>query len=225
MKYWFLISLLLTSTAWATRIEGDDGQSFDESLVGEVRGCDATKKVAVLESDRAVSLRLLELEAAWELVDLLGVRRDYVLAENRQWVDGAPRHQSYQSYWESMKNTLRLMREASQRGVNYECRSASDSQCTDVFAYVRFLFGRPRPMIYLCPTFFTMDAPSKSETVLHELSHYAASTEDYASDWWAKEKSDLARGAKDAYHLELFMNDTVTRVLTRQIWMWWWPRQ
>jgi len=91
-------------------------------------------------------------------------------------------------------------------------------------AYVRFIFGRPRPMIYLCPAFYPLSPAGKAETLLHELSHYAASTEDYATDWWARENSDLARAAKDAYHIQLFMHEDINRVLARQIWAWWWPR-
>lgn len=225
MKTLIALSLLFVSfTSKATRIDLNyDPGDFVEPLASEMRGCSSQQAVKVKEAEKNVSLRLEQIVRDWALVDLMSVKRQFVDVENRQWIEGGPRNLSYQTYWQEMGTVMRLMKEKADRGLNFQCESASNRQCKEgAIAYVMVIFNRPRQMIYLCPEFFTDG--SYETTILHELSHYAANTQDYALDWWNVEKSDLKRGAKDAYHVEEFMRKEVPEVLKKSIWMWWWPK-
>lgn len=225
MKKIIILSLLFISfTSQATRIDLNyDPGDFQEPFISEIRGCDPQEMVKVREAEKNVSLRIDQLLRDWLLVDLMGVKRQFVDVENRQWVEGGPRNQSYHTYWQEMGTNLRLMNEKADRGLNFQCQSASDRQCKEgAIAYVMVIFGIPRQMIYLCPEFFTDG--SFETTIFHELSHYAAKTQDYGLDWWNVEKSDLKRGVKDAYHVEEFARKEVQEVLKKSIWMWWWPK-
>lgn len=224
MKYTILFFIiLLPLNGWSTRIDLDyDPGDFEESFDSQIRGCSSQQTVKVLEAEKNVRLRLEQLSRDWALVDLKGVKRDFVDPENRIWIPNGPKNVSYQTYWQDMGLVLRQMKEKADRGLNFQCQTARDKHCDGVIAYVMVIFGRPRQMIYLCPSFF--EDGSYETTILHELSHYASSTEDYALDWWNLEKSDLKKGARDAYHIEGFMRQEVPTYLRKTIWLWWWPK-
>lgn len=219
MKLFLILLVLTTPQAWATRVEGESHALLDAP-------CSAQQQQQNTVAEKAVLLRLSALEAQWPLLDLVGVRRDFVIPEARQWVEGSPQHQRYQDYWQSVRRTFQLMHQSARQGLTLECRDQRDRDCRgmEVLAYVRFVFGRPQRTIYLCPAFYATNGEAQAETLLHELSHSAAGTHDHALDWWRRSQSDLARAAQDAYHLQLFMHEEASRVLWRQIWVWWWPK-
>lgn len=177
-------------------------------------------------SERDIYLRLHELKKDWHLYNLIGVKRDFIDPEGRVWTNRNPSHTAYQMYWYAMKDTFDAM-ETKFSEVTYSCKTSEEKRCrgTDTIAYVLTILGRPRPVIYLCPTFFSKASlTEKSSTMFHELSHYAASTEDYALDWMDHKQPNLERATKDAYHIEAFMNGAPQGVLRNQIWAPLWPK-
>jgi hypothetical protein len=227
IKFKLSLTLLIFSfSAHATRIDSWEPNDIDEGLVGQIRNCSTTQKASIQAAEEALDLRLDEIERGWGSVDLVGVRNDYVTVENRVWTPNSPLHPIYTSYWREMKAVWEKMRAEVNRGINFECRTATDSNCRggEVIAYVKFIFNRPTRMIYLCPSFYSSSQSAKESTLFHELSHYAASTDDFALDWMNREKSDLKKAVRDAYHVEQFMNEESARVLRRVIWFWFWPK-
>lgn len=196
---------------------------LDPFLAG-ITGCTDIQKSKVYEAEKLLRDRLEALGVEWKEVDLQGVKRDFIDPQNRVWVENSSRNLTYQVYWQKLGRVFNLMREKARSGINFQCQSAWDGQCKKgALAYVMQIFGRPREMIYLCPDFFKDGIATT--TLFHELSHYAALTEDYSLDWSNLENSNLERGSRDAYNIERYMNGDVKTILKRDIWLWWWPKQ
>lgn len=224
MQFFSLIVLLFSLPAQATRF---DTTELEFDRVGAISHCSSGQTGVIQQAEKSVELRLTELLRIWPQYNLQGVKRDYVDAENRQWINGNPKHTQYQTYWADVNAVWSKMQASSRAGINFQCTTERDRHCQGggVIAYVLFLFGRPRPKIYLCPPFFKQSVDEQARTVLHELSHYAASTEDHAADWWDRSNIDLKKAAEDAHHLDEFMNSDPMGLLKRMIWFWFWPKQ
>jgi hypothetical protein len=188
--------------------------------------CTPGQLTEIGRAEKEVYLKLIEINKSWNLYNLIGVKKNFIDPEGRVWINRNPTHTAYQMYWYAMKDTFEAM-EKKISEVSYSCKEASEKRCrgTDTIAYVVFILGQPRPTIHLCPTFFNKTSlQEKTSTMFHELSHYAASTEDYALDWIHHKHPNLERAAKDAYHLEAFMKTEAQGVLRGQIWAPLWPK-
>lgn len=223
-KLTIIILLLFTFSSHATRIDvfDDSAQSLGPIAYG-IQSCTSQQGIKVREAEMLLRQRLDQIEQEWPQMDLASVKRDFIDPNHRQWIPGSRWNQTYETYWQDMARVFKQMRNKIAGGLNFQCQGAQDNQCRKgTIAYVMVIFGRPREVVYLCPAFF--EDGMYTSTLFHELSHYAANTEDYVLDWSNLEKSDLKRGAKDAYHLETFMNNPIELILKRTIWLWWWPK-
>lgn len=85
---------------------------------------------------------------------------------------------------------------------------------------MNFYVGIAGSHIHFCPDYFKLSAAGQSKTFMHELSHYAASTDDLALSLLPK-KPGLA--PDDAYYIEKFMHGNVERITEMWIWSGIWP--
>ena len=199
--------------------------------VGSIRACDGSQTQVVRTLEGMVSDRLRVLLGEIPQFDLASVKASYIDAENRLYTEGAPVNAQYSQYIRQIHTVLSKMNAASLRGVNFQCTSdRTDRHCRggEVMAYVLYgAGGQSYPMIYLCTNFFSSAGNTRgmAETVFHELSHYAANTEDYGLDWWTPKNLNLARGAMDAYHYGQFMNRDARQLLRTSIWSFLWPKK
>lgn len=192
-----------------------------------ISGCNTLQSAAVYQAEKNVLLRLSELQREWPLVDLAGVKRDYVEANQRVWVPRNPRHADYARYHQTMSSVFTAINSAlSSQKIDYQCEAASQKRCQDgqVIAYVLMLFGHSFKTVHFCPSYFQGDANDQGRTMIHEVSHAVAKTEDLALDWWNSERTDMSKAPLDAYHIEAFYNEPSTQVLKRTFWNWIWPK-
>jgi hypothetical protein len=220
MSSWFLIFSALILWGFST-----------QSSAGSVRNCDSNQTQIINTLDSMVSDRLRTLLSQMPEFELASIKETFIDPENRSYTEGSPTNSQYSQYVRSVYGVLSKMSAASQRGVNFQCTNdRTDRHCQggEVIAYVLYgPSGQSYPMIYLCTGFFRFptNTPSMAETVFHELSHYAANTEDYALDWWMPKNLNLARGAMDAYHYGQFMNRDARQLLRTSIWSFLWPKK
>ena len=219
--------VVFPALAFATRIDVNHADQVRSGNDSRVAGCDSTQIQDLSKQSRDVNVKLIENQKNWNLYDLNGVKREYVDPENLVWIENNPKHVTYRQYWNRVNQNNNLMAADSNQGLNFQCSTNSDKYCKsgDTQAYVMFFLGKPRKTIYLCPIFWKNTESTKASIIYHELSHYAASTEDFAGDWWNKNNIQLLRGAMDAYHMEEFYSNTPVNVLKRVVWTWWWPRR
>ena len=96
MKLFTLLLLTFSFSANATRFETTELE-FDR--VGGISQCSAQQTAVIHRAEKSVELRVTELLRIWPQYNLQGVKRDYVDVENRQWINGNPKHTQYQNYW------------------------------------------------------------------------------------------------------------------------------
>lgn len=199
--------------------------------VGSIRSCDASQTPLIRSLEAMVSDRLRVLLGELPQFDLASVKTSFIDVEDRLYTEGAAVNTQYAQYIRQIHSVLSKMNAASQRGVNFQCTNdRTDRHCQggEVLAYVLYgPGGQSYPMIYLCTGFFRTPGNTRgmAETVFHELSHYAANTEDYGLDWWTPKHLNLSRGAMDAYHYGQFMNRDARQLLRTSIWSFLWPKK
>jgi hypothetical protein len=222
-KALFALSLIALVPAGVTH--ADD---FETSAIGAIRGCDGAQTDALKQIEADVAARLAFLVTDIPRYDLAYVRDNFVKPTNRPWNEGSPSHAKYERYLRSIAQVFEKMRGVSQSGLTLECKnSVLERNCRggEVFAYVLFTFGQPIKRLHLCTDYFKLSPNQQRATFLHELSHYAASTDDLALDWMNGAQTDISRASQDAYHVEQFMSGDVPSTLKRQIWFWNWPKK
>jgi hypothetical protein len=207
-------------------------QDFGDKILGDVQGCSASQRTVLEAVETQVRSRVELVARELPTYTLAKVKAEFIDPENRVFDPQAAVNRDYENYISRLGAVFRSMNAEVQKGVNFSCRSdASDPQCKggEVVAYVLMDWsGHSYPRMYACDGFFknaSSDLSDVVETMIHELSHYAADTEDYALDWWTATHIDLARAANDAYHVQQFANSAPDSVLRRQIWTWLWPRK
>ena len=213
-----LLSLAQVRSTWAAQ----------DLSVARISSCSADQERVLREVDRQVSERLIELTQKLTTFDLQFVKKDFIDPSHRQYTDGDPVNQEYIQYHRRIQEVFGKMLSASQAGLNFQCMdSHNEPHCRngEVIAYVLFTGNHAQPRLYACTSFFKggSSLQTQATTTLHELSHYAADTEDWALDWWNPKHPDLNRGAEDAYHYEQFMFGDIKKILKNKIWSWLWP--
>jgi hypothetical protein len=121
-----------------------------------------------------------------------------------------------------MMVNFRKMKDALESGVGVEC----ESECRPGRnAYVNALFERTWAQmalgdIHICPPYWDLGAAQQAKIFMHELSHYALNTRDWAGDWDRRGAEDGyvtltgTNGASmDAYHIQEFMDHDSLEVL------------
>ncbi len=207
-----LFLLLATSTSFAGISNCTDGQA------GEIAA-----------AEKAVLLKLIKIEREWDNFRLDNVKKNFVIPQNRVWVNSNPRYVDYHHYWSELGATFSSMRQKVESGsVNYKCHSSWQLRCDKgkTMAYVLFLGNYSFKTVHICPAFFD---PSNRQTrngiLLHELSHSIAGTEDLSLSWVGNGTADLRRGSKDAYHLQEFQDMNPQMLLMRTVWTWMFPKK
>ncbi len=226
MSKFYIIFFLMASIAHATRI--DISNINELNTINNFLGvCNSSQSAELRSYNQQITNSLVYNYSNWPKMSLMSLKKNFVEVENRVWIDNNPKHENYRQYWEIMKGNFDLMLSDSQKGISFQCSTSSDRRCNDgVIAYVVFLFNRPIKTIHLCPIFWNDSHDGRLSTLFHELSHYSASTFDYAGDWWnGKDNINAVRGAKDAYHLQEFYYKNTDMILKRMIWNWWWPKK
>jgi hypothetical protein len=105
----------------------------------------------------------------------------------------------YRTFHNKVKNVVSKMNSTAKKGYKYTCHKASQKRCKNgsVYAYVLFILDWSYGGINICPTFFEKSKDEMLDTLLHELSHYAASTEHYMGTIMTPE--GMIESANDAY--------------------------
>lgn len=214
--------------AYATVFNINSKIEFEELSQQKLISSCSSNQSSELQSFSSILNNSLDINLSkWNQYNLIGVKNIYVIPENRIWNETNPKHLQYSTYWQNIQKNLVAMSIDSKKGIDFQCSLISDKRCQNgVIAYVVFLFNRPIKTIHLCPIFWQQSNEEKSSTLFHELSHYSASTFDYAGDWWqGKDNIDVVRGSMDAYHLQEFYTASPESTLKRMIWYWFWPKK
>ncbi|MBY0516251.1 MAG: M35 family metallopeptidase [Bacteriovoracaceae bacterium] len=201
---------------------------FSLKSFASISGCNPSQNQLVMQAEKNVILRLSDLEREWPLMSLTQVKKDFVEMNDRVWVNGNQRHTDYSQYHQSMSAVFnKIGTSLSRQEISYQCESTSQKKCQEgaVIAYVLILFGRSFKTVHLCPSYFQSDLEAQSRTLMHEVSHAVANTEDLALDWWNGDKTDMSKAPLDAYHVEAFYNEPSAMILKRTFWNWIWPRK
>ena len=118
----------------------------------------------------------------------------------------------YNQYYVSILATISQMNSAEKAGVSVavECHCKRGET-----GYVNFFLSVRYGPIHLCPPFFRLSLADRAAAYMHELSHWAADTDDLALSWFP---ADLPAAADDAHYVMKFMNGSVRSVTSKWIW-------
>jgi hypothetical protein len=203
--------------------------TFEVNALGsessDYKNCSASKTNDLLKAEQKAQIKLHKLIQKWPTASLSRVRKDYVIPQNRVWKKRNPKHAEYISYYQKMGETFLEMRDKYSE-VRFECKTERENRCkgNEVFAYVLFFFGHAKPVIHFCPAYFDKNEDQKAAILLHELSHYASSTEDLALDWSNGNSVNLHQASIDAYHIENLAEEDISSNLGRMVWNPLWPK-
>lgn len=215
----FALLMFLTPLAWSA--------SSGPLDIRAIRNCTAQQEDALKASESGLEARLRTVQDEISDHTLERVRTLFIEPTHRVWEAGSARNRAYENYLQQMDRVLGAMLGDTRSGLNMECKdSQRERHCQNgqVYAYVLFWFGSPQKTLYFCSSFFDLQPDQQQATLMHELSHYSASTDDLALSWLDLKNPDLAAAARDAYHLEQFASGDVAGTLKRQIWLWNWPK-
>jgi len=183
--------------------------------------CNEKQKTALRAAHDAVAQRLPNAKKMIDKFSWPWVLKNFIEAEKRDQGSGEePRRRQlvYDNHRRNLQVVLKKMIDTLNSGIGFEC----ECDCkNDRIAYVYAFWSD----IHFCPSFFKSSSKEQSETLLHELSHKAADTEDYKLQWWNKSNSDFGKAHNDAYFIQEFMHTKALRVERSWIWFWIWPRQ
>ena len=252
MKSFLMLGVLLASSSYANistevlpssmdttgqlndyvRISDSEFDTLESPMqVGSIRSCNPSQTSLIRSAEQQVTERVRDAAAQSPLRDLDYVKAHFIVPENRVFQDGDAVNARYTAYLARLTSVFAKMKSESDKGINFECKSdAAEAHCRngEVQAYVlASMSGRSYPVVYLCSGYFKNlnDVSGAVTTMFHELSHYAADTEDYGLDWWNAKNPDILRGANDAYHYQMFATRDLDSTLKRNIWYWLWPAQ
>jgi len=204
-------------------------QSFEIESVANIRGCSTQQANAIRSAELAVASRLQFVMTEFPKFNLEYVHQNFLIPTNRPFTSGSKENQNYEIYLQKMLSVFSRMQNATQSGVNFECKDSNDEpQCQngEVMAYVLFYGAHADPNMYLCSGYFAANHgdADRVETMFHELSHYAADTDDLALSWLSPKNFQILRAPDDAYHIQNFSAGLIQDNLRRQIWFWNWPK-
>lgn len=203
---------------------GSRNSSPKAQSVANIRNCSAGESEVIRSTDLLMQDRLDLVAGALPKFTLQYVHENFVVPKNRQWTEGSQNNRNYEAYQQRLMQVFSAMTNASHTGINFECKPNYEPNCQngEVIAYVLFIGNTPLKTMFLCEGFFK-DPGGSLETLIHELSHYAASTDDLASNWLNPPNDvNILMAPKDAYHIQNFSQGDVAHVLLRQIWFWNW---
>ncbi len=196
--------------------------------IRSIRNCTTQQEDTLKAAEAGLAERLSQLKGELPRYDLEYVRLNFIAPNGREWLIGSPRNHAYERYLRTITEVFASMESDTRSGLNMECKdSLRERHCQggQVYAYVLFLFGRPQKTLYFCSSFFGLPQDQQRATLIHELSHYSASTDDLALSWMDLKRPDLSQAPRDAYHIEQFSDDDPATTLKRQIWLWNWPKR
>ena len=202
--------------------------TLEPLAIRSMRGCSGTQEHVLRNAEADLLSRIQTVRSELPKFDLRYVYENFIVPGEREWSENSLANQRYSRYLFDMNRVFTLMENDTRSGLNFECKdSMRERHCRngEVYAYVLFLFGSPRKTIYFCGEFFRMGFDQQKETLLHELSHYSAATEDLVGNWSGGKQTDITQAPKDAYHIGYFMNGDTELTLKRQIWLWNWKRK
>ena len=195
--------------------------------IRNLKGCTAEQEDALRNAEADLLARLQHIRSELSRYSLRTVYEQFIVPNRRLWREGSEANANYVRYLEKMDRALGRMEADTRSGLDMACRDdrfERHCQNGEVYAYVLFLFGYPRKTLYFCSSFFKQSPHQQKSTLLHELSHYSASTDDLAGSWSGGGRTDILQAPTDAYHFEQFMSEDVEATLKRSIWYWNWPR-
>lgn len=195
-------------------------------------GCSVDQNLAFTKAETVVANRLNELVTMIPGFNLQYVYNNFIVPEHRTYTEGSQANADYGTYLSKLQSVFTRMQVEAQRGIEFECKDSNiepNCQGGETIAYVLFYGPHAQKRMYLCSGFFSKSGANQSldqqsQTAFHELSHYAADTDDLAGDWRTPQFTDIVKAPDDAYHIEMFVSGDVQRLLRNQIWYWNWPK-
>lgn len=128
------------------------------------------------------------------------IKREYIYPQDRVPAKKFSRpSQTYMTFHSKVKDVVSKMNQSAQKGYKYTCHTQRQKRCKggEVYAYVLFIFNYSYGGINICPNFFEKSKEEMLDTLLHELSHLAASTDHYMGTIMTPE--GMIESANDAY--------------------------
>ncbi len=189
--------------------------------------CDPAQTASLKTKANHLTERLTLLRTEMPRYTLAFVRDRYVLPMGRKWVEDSEANRNYERYLRSMSRVISAMEKDAQNGLAIECTSAiTDQRCREgeTLAYVLFILNVPIKKLYICSGFFSQSEERQLSSLMHELSHLSASTQDLGLSWMEGARSNINPAPTDAYHIEQFATGDIGQELRRQIWFWNWPK-
>lgn len=195
---------------------------FDPLGIAHMQNCQRQQRSRLIADEKHFEQRLVYLIGEIQAWDFSRVRREVLDPESREYRDNDDRVSRYERYRAAMIQNFRQMLAETQAGLALRCVPLRDRFCRggDTIAYVPVLFGSVVKRIHFCPLYF--ESGESSQTFFHELSHYAAGSDDFAHDWWSRGSVNLDRAVGDAYHIEAFWQQEPSALMRHWVWnqMW-----
>ena len=212
----------------AARADSEFSGNFEPLEIRQIRNCSASQESVLREAERGLEQRISLVRSELRKNDLAAVYESFIVPQNREWQEGSPQNLKYENYLSAMDRVFGAMESDTRAGLAIECKDArweKNCQGGEVYAYVLFWGDRPQKNLYLCTAFFALGLDQQKATLMHEVSHYSAATDDLAGSWMGGNSTDITQAPLDAYHIENFSDGDVAHELKRQIWFWNWPRR
>jgi len=188
--------------------------------------CSDEQKQVIEAAHDGAEKRLAEIKDAVDRYTYAWVLENYVIAKGRRKDIVAHEAQTpYINYRRDMMVTIKSMQDKFDSGIPVECEKKCDEDTT---SYVKKHFARS---IHFCPPYFEGSRTEKEQgaAFLHELSHLAANTKDYALNWGKKETWCTVGGffpnlaAHDAYWFGYLFSGDLEKAHENFIWSVLWP--
>ncbi len=197
-------------------------------VVKSFEDCTPAQEQDIIMADADVSQRLPVIIHEFGRFTFPYVMMNYIMSEGRSVKTAYLEATRYSNYNREMSVAWKQMKDELDAGIDAKCECECDE---GDHAYVRGAFGNTWAQItfgpiHFCPPFFG-DTPGERATIfLHELSHLAANTGDFAGSWFSPPRIQLTgtgSASDDAYYFELFMHGDCEVVDKRDIWQWLFP--
>lgn len=184
--------------------------------ITEYKDCTKKQEAVLRAADAAVAARMPGVKKDIDRFDSPYVEANYVIPRGRKII-GVRQQAVYVNYRRNMQVVFKQMISQSSSGIKVECECECDK---GTVAYVNFYLGFAGSHMHFCPKYFTSSTRRQNEIFMHELSHYAASTDDRAFSWLP---SKVGLAPDDAYYIETFMYGNTERIKEHYIWSKIWP--
>jgi hypothetical protein len=176
---------------------------YDAMAKSSIRGCNSSQVRSIRNVHLQVAKRLKDLTdpktgiAQW---DYLTLQRE-VLTPMKRIPNPKYRNpvSTYRQFHRKASQVLYSMDRKLKTGFTYQCSSTRSRHCRNgTYAYVLFNWrNQPYNSIYFCPMYFRTTTLDQVDTLQHELSHLAASTDHYLGS--NRTDAGIIKGANDAY--------------------------